>query len=139
MEVRGAGGGGVGVSSSSLHWMALKSVNADGEGKEWCHPALSSLEPGAHTRHVFRKPSQRSKPGSFTLPASRLPACCMAQYSCVVSQACGWVSKLQTPNFTCMTQTHADTLGESPATLFAVCQFVPEKRSQDHAAVGSLW
>lgn len=74
----------------------------------------------------MRKSSQKSKQSPFLClqfrsdsclhPVYKLYACQGAQYSCVLSQACGWVSKLQ------VSRINTDPLGEGLAMLllFAV-------------------
>lgn len=76
---------------------------------------------GSSPLPLFRKPSQRANnhpsclPGSLSdpclHPVFELYACQAAQHSCISSQACSWVSKLQ------VLGTQADPLGEGLTTL----------------------
>jgi len=99
-------------------------------GGKWHRPVLSPPDLGICTYHFLGSLHRRVNnlpshvPGFHQIPAfilsvSELSACQMAQYSCVLSRACGWVSKLQILG-TYKVQTYADPLGESLAMLWQV-------------------
>lgn len=103
-----------------------------------------SLIPKKGSSHLllFKKASQKSKQSPLLCPrllselcfhlVPKPSACLVAQTSCVLSQACSWVSK--TPNFRDPAQ-HKSMLILWKRVLprYSWCQFVPEKQSHAHA------
>lgn len=150
-------GSGFGVSTSGLHLVvlcgSLKLVGADGRRGGWNGVALQLLCPlvpgaGCSRLPVFRKPSRKSKQSPVLRPrlppdlclhpacvqAVRLPA---AQYSCVLSQACGWVSKPHILEIG-LAQTPADPPGDDLASLLPGAG-KSQKMAADGTAARSSW
>ena len=96
-------------SGSSLHCGCCDahwSLSVLMGGVKWHCPTLSSLEQGVCTCYSSESPHRRAnflpffvpsfhQISAFTPSASVLPVCRVAQYSYVLSQKCGWVSKFQ--------------------------------------------
>ena len=118
-------------------------------GGKWHFPTLSSHEWEFFSCHSSGIPHRRENNASscvlgfckipaFILSMSVLSAFQAAQYSCVLSQVHGRVSKLQI----LVTQHSMDqcwSSGERVSPCCSWCQFVQEKQSHDRARVHISW